>query len=151
MKIRLINKLNYLKAKLTSCPVSNKRSMKLQWWSTCKWSFRWWRSAEHLCWTSSKRKPHPQSVRAGLEACEPFTDCYWCNLWAAERQTIWWLRYSVCCLLALCHWRTHLLVWAKRGAGNLKPVFTPANVICKHFLLGLSHFKALWTCYSFVR
>lgn len=146
-----LHKLNYMKAKLASCPVSDKHSMKLRWWRTCKWSFWWWRSAEHLCWTSAKRKSHPQSVRAGLEACKPFADCYWYNLCAAEKHTVWWMHYSVCCLLALCHWGTHLLVWAKKGTGKLKVVFIPANVICKHFLPGLSHFKALGTWYSFVR
>lgn len=153
MKIRLINEWGHKTSLNTwrQSPVSEKRSMKLQWWRTRKWSFWWWRSAEHLCWTSAKRKPHTRSVRAGLKACEPFADCYRCHMWAAERHTVRWIRYSICCSPALCHWGTHLLVRAKRGAGNLNSVFTPANVISKHFFLGLSHFKALWTWYCFAR
>lgn len=120
--------------------------MTFQGWKTCV-ILRWWSSEEHLCWT---RKPHPWCVRAGLKASEPFFQRdigaireIWVQSEQQKGTNPMVGTLSGLCLLALCHRGTHLLPWAKGETGNLKPAFTPVNVIFKHFLHGLSHFKAL--------
>lgn len=58
MKIRLINKWGHSTSLTTwrQSSVCDKHSIKLPWWRICKWSFWWWSSAEHVCWTDAKRK-----------------------------------------------------------------------------------------------
>lgn len=85
MKIRLINKWGHSTSLTTwrQSSVCDKHSIKLPWWRICKWSFWWWSSAEHVCWTDAKRK----KKKTTSPICQGRTRSLWafCRLLPMQR------------------------------------------------------------------